>query len=61
MKIDYQKLARRLEKSSGYYVHPNQVKRYLENHPELAKKPYTEMYHVLHKYFLQTTDEGEYE
>ena len=57
--MEYDKLARRLEKNTGAYINPNQVKRYLDNHPELKNKNYQDMYRALHRYFLKFADEME--
>lgn len=50
--IDYTKMARSIEKKVGAYIHPNQIKRYLYNHPELDGKRYEDIYRQVYKIFL---------
>jgi len=57
--MEYGKLARRLEKNTGAYVSPSQVKRYLDSHTELKNKNYQDTYRALHRYFLKFADELE--
>lgn len=51
--IDYKKLARHLEKNIGVYIHPNQIKRYINNHPTLESAKYEDVYRALHRYLLK--------
>jgi len=37
-KIDYVKFARKLERKTGEYIHPNQIKRYIDKHSELRNQ-----------------------
>jgi len=57
--IDYKQLARRLEKDLNTYVHPNQVERYIENHPILKGAKYENVYRALYRHLLTYAQEAE--
>jgi len=51
--IDFKKIARKVEKKVGAYIHPNQIKRYMNNHKELYNTSEDEIIRKLTKKFWE--------
>lgn len=49
-------VARKLTKDVDLYIHPNQVRRYIEGHPELRRQSENECYRALRRHFIKRAE-----